>query len=435
MKVEVEMTPTQEKWINNRTRELLVEGSAGSGKTIFACYKVVFYALQHDDASIYIYRKTLPSLKRTAWKEIRDILYSMKIPYHENKSEGVIEFANNSRLFFGALDELSKVRSINADMIYIEQAEELLNTDFYNELMLRLGRGEASKKRGSYSQMLLVVQPESEEHWIYRRFHEFDDVAEKKDEFGKVIESYDKVLERKKKDRITAHFHYSENLKLPPESVQYYEDLKEQNYDLWLRYSAGMWGKLTDVVFPNYDIVEGNLPEMEMYSFGIDFGYNNPSCFLLLGWCDDECYVIDEVYGSKMLNDEFIRRCDEMLFKHEMLPSKLYCGWADSANPDKIEEFFQAGYNVEGSIKNVDRKISTTQQTAIHIHPRCVETIREIKGYSWKKDKEGRVLDEPVKFNDHAMDALAYGVYGIRGQLSPNKPIDSGKFYNQIRVY
>ena len=117
--VNVEMTPTQQRWINDTTRELLIEGSAGSGKTIFACFKVIFYALNYPDASIYIYRRTLPSLKRTSWKEIRNILYDLDIPYDENKSEGVITFPNNSKLYFGALDELSKVRSINADMIYI----------------------------------------------------------------------------------------------------------------------------------------------------------------------------------------------------------------------------------------------------------------------------------------------------------------------------
>ena len=78
------MTPTQQRWINDTTRELLIEGSAGSGKTIFACYKVIFYALKYENASIYIYRKTLPSLKRTSWKEIRNILYDLEIPYEEN---------------------------------------------------------------------------------------------------------------------------------------------------------------------------------------------------------------------------------------------------------------------------------------------------------------------------------------------------------------
>lgn len=439
--ITVEMTPTQQRWINDQTRELLIEGSAGSGKTIFACYKVIFYALTYPDASIYIYRKTLPSLKRTSWKEIRNILYDLQIPYEENKSEGVISFQNNSKLYFGALDELSKVRSINADMIYIEQAEELNSPEFYVELMLRLGRGEASKRKGGYSQMLIVVQPESEEHWIYKRYHEFTDataefentkrdyIAEGRTDYP----SYESILANIQSRRKSAHFHYSENLKLPKFQRDYYDNLKNEDYELWLRYSAGQWGKLTDVIYPNYDtvVVRDNF---EFYSFGADFGFNNPSCFLLTAWYDSECYVIDEIYEPKLLNSELIQKCKDMLFKHKLLPEHLNTGYGDSAEPDRIEEFVQNGFPMEKGIKDVTAKITATKQTRIHIHPRCVNTLREIKGYKYRKNRDGVTLDEPVKVNDHAMDALAYNVYGVRGSLSPNRPIGK-EFYNRIRVY
>ena len=436
----VEMTPTQQRWINDQTRELLIEGSAGSGKTIFACYKVIFYAINNPNASIYIYRRTLPSLKRTSWKEIRNILYDLDIPYDENKSEGVITFPNKSKLYFGALDELSKVRSINADVIYIEQAEELNSPEFYIELMLRLGRGEASKREGGYSQMLLVVQPESEEHWIYKRFHEFNDATveyeTKKREAiaeGKPYQSYEEILSNIQKRRKSAHFHYSENLKLPKFQRDYYDNLKNEDYELWLRYSAGQWGKLTDVIYPNYDTVCVR-ENFDFYSFGADFGFNNPSCFLLLGWYDNEVYVIDEVYKEKLLNRELIQECKDMLFKHKLLPEHLDTGYGDAAEPDRIEEFVQEGFPMEKGIKDVKAKITSTKQTKIHIHPRCINTIREIKGYKYRKNRDGVTLDEPVKVNDHAMDALAYGVYGVRGQLSPNRPVGKD-FYRKVRVY
>ena len=438
----IELTPTQQRWINDTTRELLIEGSAGSGKTIFACIKVIKYGLENQNASIYIYRKTLPSLKRTSWKEIRQLLDNLKIPYEENKSEGKIIFLQtNSILYFGALDELSKVRSINADLIYIEQAEELNSPEFYIELMLRLGRGEASKKENGYSQMLLVVQPESEEHWIYKRYHEFHDatteyenlkreaISEGRDDYP----SYETVLGEIQARRKTAHFHYSENLKLPKFQRDYYDSLKNEDYELWLRYSAGQWGKLTDVIYPNYDTVCVR-DHFDFYSFGCDFGFNNPSAFLLIGWYDDEMYIIDEVYESKLLNKELIDKCTDMLFNHKLLPEQLNIGYGDSAEPDRIEEFVQNGYPMEGGVKNVSAKITTTKQTKIHIHPRCVNTIKEIKGYKYRQNKDGVTLDEPIKLNDHAMDAMAYCCYGVRGSLSPNKPTDKN-FYSKIRVY
>lgn len=428
MDISVEMTSAQTEWINNDSRELLVEGSAGSGKTIFACYKVIFYALNNPNASIYVYRVTLPALKKTSWKEIRNILDSLKLEYEENKTDGIITFPNNSKIFFGALDELSKVRSLNADLIYIEQAEELTNFDFYVELMLRLGRGEVTKNGESYAQMLLVVQPESENHWIYQYFHELADVK------GATEEEFHENWLRAKKERQIAHFHYSQNYKLPLKSRQYYDNLKDIDYELWLRYSAGKWGKISNVIYPNYDTVVAR-NEFEFYTAGVDFGFNNPACFLLCGWFDNECYVLDEVYQSELLNNEFIVKCTEMLASHDLLPSFVHTVFCDAANPDKIEEFKQNGYNAKGGVKDVTAKIQTTKQTKLHISSLCSNTLREIKGYKWKSDKDGVVLDEPVKLDDHAMDALGYNVYGVRGMLSPNRPINPERFYNNIRVY
>lgn len=458
MDIDVEMTKPQMQWINDTTRELLVEGSAGSGKTVFACYKVIFYALQYPEASIYVYRKTMPSLKRTSWKEIRDILYNIQVGENkslyklckENKSESKITFPNKSVIYFGALDELSKVRSINADVIYVEQAEELLDTAFYTELMLRLGRGNVSKRGDGYSQMLLVVQPEDEEHWIYRRYHEYYDATNEYENEKTLVEShnkhnpndlwdyrtYDEVLKGIQARRTKAHFHYSTNDFLPQFQKDYYDNLKNEDYELWLRYSAGRWGKLTDVIYPDYDTVVDRR-NFDFYSFGIDYGYNNPSCFLLTGWYDNEVYVLDEVYERKLKTYELIDMCNDMLFSHKLLPKHLNVGFGDAAEPDRNAQFEEAGYPIEPSVKDVSAKINTTKQTKIHIHPRCVNTIKEIKGYKYRKNKDGITLDEPAKSNDHAMDALAYCCYGIRGNLSPNRRFsnNNNNYYNKVMVF
>lgn len=435
MQEKIEMTKAQMRYINDTTRELLVEGSAGSGKTIFACFKVIFYALQNRDARIYVYRVTLPSLKKTAWLEIKNILLKYHIQFEEKRAEGRIEFPQtNSTIYFGALDELSKVRSINADLIYIEQAEELLNEAFYVELMLRLGRGEASKRPDGYSQMILVVQPESEEHWIYKHFHEFNDVKAKTDATGKVIKTYDEVLAETQRKRKTVHFHYSENYKLPAESRQYYDDLKNIDYELWLRYSAGKWGKISNVIYPNYDTVVLR-DKFEMMTLGIDFGFNNPSAVLLVGWYDQEAYILDEIYETKLLNSELIEKTRDMLFKHKLLPEHLNLVVCDSAEPDRIEEFRQSGFPALGGVKNVTAKINTTKQTRLHIHPRCENMLKEIKGYKYRVDKDGVTTDEPLKINDHCCDALGYVVYEVRGNLSPNRPKPQSYYEENIIIW
>ena len=421
------MTKSQLDYINCDAKEFLVEGSAGSGKTIFACYKTIFYALNYPEASIYVYRTTLPALKRTSWKEIRELLRRLKIPYDENKTDGIITLENESKIYFGALDELSKVRSLNADMIYIEQAEELRQWEFYVELLLRLGRGKATTEGEGYPQMLLVVQPEDENHWIYKHYHELVTVD------GATPQEYEDNLKRARQERIIAHFDYRDNYMLPASSRKYYDDLKNTDEELWRRYALGEWGKLSNTIYPNYDTAEFKAVP-DFITAGVDFGFNNPSCFLLCAWYDNECYVIDEVYESELLNRDFITKCDELLFKYKLTPSRLHCVYCDSANPDKIAEFVERGYLAEGGVKDVTGKIYTTKQTKIHIDPKCINTLKEIKGYVWKTDKNGKVLDEPIKVNDHAMDALGYCVYGVRGNLSPTR-VTHNNIYDSIMTF
>lgn len=51
----------------------------------------------------------------------------------------------------------------------------------------------------------------------------------------------------------------------------------------------------------------------------------------------------------------------------------------------------------------------------IYVHPSCVNTIKELQQWKWKKDERtGEYLDEPVPFQDDAMAALRYGIEGWR---------------------
>ena len=54
----------------------------------------------------------------------------------------------------------------------------------------------------------------------------------------------------------------------------------------------------------------------------------------------------------------------------------------------------------------------------VYIHFESINIWKEYRLYSWKTDKD-RILDEPVKENDDALDALRYAVYShhksIRG--------------------
>ena len=406
--VELVLSDKQYEFIEDMTRHLMIMGSAGSGKTIFACTKVILYALKYENARIGVFRQTLPSLRETAWREIVELLEKYQIDYKENKSNGLVTLSNGSTISFTPVDDEKKLRSLNLDFVYIEQCEEISEEAFI-ELDLRI-RNEVSKKYGG--QMLIVVQPSNKSHWLYRLFYN-----EKVNN-----EDYKKV-----------HFSYLDNPFLPVEQRKVYEGLRETNYERYLTHTLGEWVSSSKQIFTTNWSVGFDRRYFNYYVGGVDYGYNNPACFLLCGVYDDEFYVLGEVYKAEMTTSEFLEEIEHLLSRFELRYEDIESVYADSADPESIEVFCRHGLNTYGSVKNVKAKIDTARETKIHIKEDCVNLIRELPMYEWKKNKDGELLEEPVKKNDHSVDALCYAIYGVRGELSRDKPASS--YVNEVYIY
>lgn len=54
--------------------------------------------------------------------------------------------------------------------------------------------------------------------------------------------------------------------------------------------------------------------------------------------------------------------------------------------------------------------IQFMQGFQIVIHPSCEHTIEEFNTYTFKQDKEGNWLNEPIDANNHIIDAVRYSL-------------------------
>ena len=93
----------------------------------------------------------------------------------------------------------------------------------------------------------------------------------------------------------------------------------------------------------------------------------------------------------------------------------MFC---DSAQPDRIKTWSKAGfraYPVKKEPGSVKAQIDWLKGRKIHIHPSCVNVLKEVQQWKWKKDPtSGLYIDEPVEFMDDAMAALRYSVERLR---------------------
>ena len=77
-----------------------------------------------------------------------------------------------------------------------------------------------------------------------------------------------------------------------------------------------------------------------------------------------------------------------------------------------VFEFFDIFKKERGSVK---AQIDWLKGRKIHIHPSCVNVLKEVQQWKWKKDPtSGLYIDEPVEFMDDAMAALRYSVERLR---------------------
>jgi PBSX family phage terminase large subunit len=141
---------------------------------------------------------------------------------------------------------------------------------------------------------------------------------------------------------------------------------------------------------------------------GIDWGYKNP-CAILKAYKDADAHYwfVEEYYKTEKMTDEIIEYAKAMQGTHY---------YPDPAEPDRIELLRRAHVNVRDVSKDVEAGLDSVRalfkENRIHIHSSLVNLIGELETYRYgEKKPDSNEKEEPIKENDHAVDALRYMLY------------------------
>lgn len=145
--------------------ELIIAGPADTGKTLSACYILNKLCWKYPGAQIAIVRKFASSIAGTVWQTFKDrILLPTDgvIPYGGELSPNRLLYPTGSTIWLGGLDKASKVLSSERDIIYVNQAEELILKEW--EIL----RTRASMRAGHmpFAWLFGDCNPEHPQHWI-----------------------------------------------------------------------------------------------------------------------------------------------------------------------------------------------------------------------------------------------------------------------------
>ena len=129
---------------------------------------------------------------------------------------------------------------------------------------------------------------------------------------------------------------------------------------------------------------------------------NHANAILGVGWKDGEVYICSEIYVFEKDTEEIIGLANQAKVDRRV---EMFC---DSAEPDRIKTWQKAGfraYPVKKEPGSVKAQIDWLKGRKIHIHPSCVNVLKEVQQWKWKKDPTtGLYIDEPVEFMDDARE-------------------------------
>lgn len=345
------------------------QGGTRSGKTYNILMWIIFYYTRMNTGkTITIVRKTFPSVRATVMRDFYDIIRKYDLYSEELHSKSANEYNLNGNLIeFISLDQPTKIRGRKRDLLFINEANELTYEDWQQLVFRTSGR------------IILDFNPSDEYSWIY-----------------------DKVQTREDCDfYITT---YKDNPFLDSAIVEEIERLKETDETYWQIYGLGQRGISKATIF---QFQESEIPEdAEFLSYGMDFGFNDPTTFVEVYRKENSLYARELLYRTNMTGYDMAK-----YLKGIELKGIIY---ADSARPEIIEELRRMGLPIRPTKKganSVHAGIDVLKRHKLNVIGD--NFVQEMRNYKWVEDRSGKLTNIPQDGNDHLIDAFRYATYNV----------------------
>lgn len=386
------------KFIFDQRKEQIYYGGGGSGKSFFIAQKIIINVMTKGCFNVMVLRNTGRDNYETTFAQLVQIItqWNLNSLFQINRAKGqeMIKFLENKNtIIFKGLDKKAENRKGTTfengalTCIWVEEASEIRENE-YNQLLVRL-RGRMPKRFGDIKKFIMLsFNPIDKDHWLKARF-------------------FDRPI--KKEDGFTLKTTYKDNEHLDEEDKLTLEKFKDIDDYYYKVYCLGEWGDISTArVFHNVVIEEFEYNEnsLDNVSYGLDFGYDHASALICCGSKENDLYIFNEFYAKGLTNTELIREIEKTGFnKHNHIT-------ADSAEPDRIEEFNSMGFRVSRSKKGHGSKrkgVDFLRNGTIYIHSlNAPNAAREFPKFKNRETTNGIIHDKYVEIDDDTIAAARY---------------------------
>ncbi|MET8475420.1 phage terminase large subunit [Streptomyces sp. NPDC006422] len=408
-----------------RESEVVIAGPAGTGKSLAALFRLHLAALHNPGIRCLIVRKTAVSLGSTTL-----VTYEEKVAT-DALARGIVtwfggspreapcyRYSNGSKINVGGMDKPEKIMSAEYDLVFADEATELTETD-WESIATRLRHGKLS-----WQQQIAACNPAQPSHWIRQRW-----------------------LQGRARMLLSRHIDNPAYMRadgtMTEAGVDYFAKLDNLTGVRRLRLRDGIWAAAEGIIYEGFDeavhLVDAVKPDGTWTRWGaVDFGYTNP--FTYQDWWEDpdgRLYLAREVYYTRRLVEDHAKTIRDLLYypsgkPRGQLPRAIVADH-DAEDRATLERHLElstspAKKSVSDGIQEVQSRLKVQpdgkprlficRDALVEQDPELKErslpmgALDEIAGYVWavKPGNSGGLKEEPLKENDHAMDAMRYMV-------------------------
>jgi PBSX family phage terminase large subunit len=393
----------------DRSPEVLLSGAAGTGKSRACLEKLHLVASKYAGSRLIIVRKQRNAITQTAMVSFeKKVLHPLDgVYWFATRQE--YRYPNGSIIAVAGMDDPAKILSSEFDIAYVQEATEL-DLEDWETLLGRLRYG-----RTPYNQIIADCNPASNQHWLYRRWQR-DALTILWSEHEENPELFNQATGE-----------------MTPFGRSYLSNLDRLTGFRLQRLRYGRWVGAEGLVYTDFDpasmVREVDVTDWPRRVLGVDVGTRNPTAILrIAGSGDDRTHVAGELYRAGMTSEEIVEEIEVAADEFEAESIEI-----DPSASGYILQLERDGYPVNKA--NNDRRFGIA---AVHeaiaagltVDPSCRGLVAEFGLYAYPpgaatslgvEDGETREdgKDDPVKKDDHALDALRYGVVGLATVSSP----------------
>lgn len=406
MQLDFKGTNVLKRNLLSTARITINRGGTRSSKSYSLLQLLLIKALFERKKKFLFLRKTFPSLRISSLTDFKMICGNMGLwPYIRQEKQTNDFWLNGNLIHFDSLDKPEKKKSTSWNYIFFEEMSDFTWDDFKTmQLYLSAHPGPDGISYEVFPGIRVYVKNQ-----IYGALNPVDEYCWIKTE----------LLDGQSWDTNEIVSTYKDNINnLHPDVVKAIQDLEKQDHNFYLVYTLGQWGKLENIIYSNWQIIKRmDLPnERQIIDtvYGVDFGYSHPASVVRVDFTDGPTYVQELIYRTKLKTGDLIDLMKDCIPIEER-SNYIYC---DNAEPDSIQDICDAGFNAYPANKDVRAGINRVKMQDLRITEDSIHLIKEIRGYAYKKDKDGHVLEgQPIKFNDHAVDSLRYSIFSYFSEI------------------